>query len=181
MCLSIVSATAHFFYFSAKIMIRKARVEDVEGILQVLREAKEIMVESGNPSQWEVGYPSRECIEGDIRCGHGYVCCGEDGVPEAYFAFMPGPDPTYTIIEGGEWLDDDSPYYVIHRMAKLKQSRGVFGAVIDYCATVSPNLRVDTHKDNMIMQHSLLKHGFAYCGIIYLADGRERLAYQRLR
>ena len=30
------------------------------------------------------------------------------------------------------------------------------------------------------MQHNLLKHGFSYCGIIYLANGDERLAYQRI-
>jgi hypothetical protein len=29
-----------------------------------------------------------------------------------------------------------------------------------------------------IMQHNISKHGFAYCGIIYLASGDERLAYQ---
>jgi hypothetical protein len=30
------------------------------------------------------------------------------------------------------------------------------------------------------MQHNILKHGFAYCGIIYLDSGDERLAYQKL-
>ena len=30
------------------------------------------------------------------------------------------------------------------------------------------------------MQHNLLKHGFTYCGIIYLLNGDERLAYQRI-
>ena len=30
------------------------------------------------------------------------------------------------------------------------------------------------------MQHNIEKHGFTYCGIIYLANGDERLAYQKL-
>ena len=30
------------------------------------------------------------------------------------------------------------------------------------------------------MQHLLSEHGFSYCGIIYLASGDERLAYQRI-
>lgn len=30
------------------------------------------------------------------------------------------------------------------------------------------------------MQHNIAKHGFSYCGIIYLASGDERLAYQRI-
>ena len=27
---------------------------------------------------------------------------------------------------------------------------------------------------------SIAKHGFAYCGIIYIASGDERLPYQRI-
>ena len=38
---------------------------------------------------------------------------------------------------------------------------------------------IDTHRDNKIMQHNILKHGFTYCGIIYLLSGDERLAYQK--
>jgi hypothetical protein len=30
------------------------------------------------------------------------------------------------------------------------------------------------------MQHNILKHGFTYCGIIYLLSGDERLAYQKM-
>ena len=30
------------------------------------------------------------------------------------------------------------------------------------------------------MQHIIERHGFTYCGIIYLASGDERLAYQRV-
>jgi hypothetical protein len=29
------------------------------------------------------------------------------------------------------------------------------------------------------MQHLIEKHGFSYCGIIWLEDGTERLAYER--
>jgi len=30
------------------------------------------------------------------------------------------------------------------------------------------------------MQHNIEKRGFTYCGIIYLANGDERHAYQRM-
>jgi hypothetical protein len=30
------------------------------------------------------------------------------------------------------------------------------------------------------MQKCILRAGFTYCGIIHIADGSERLAYQRL-
>lgn len=44
----------------------------------------------------------------------------------------------------------------------------------------APNIRIDTHHDNRVMQHLLTKHGFTYCGLIYLKSGAERLAYQRV-
>ena len=31
------------------------------------------------------------------------------------------------------------------------------------------------------LQNILAKYGFEYCGIIHIASGAERLAYQRLR
>ncbi len=41
------------------------------------------------------------------------------------------------------------------------------------------NLKIDTHRDNKIMQHLLEKNGFKYCGIINTDDGTERMAYQK--
>ena len=40
------------------------------------------------------------------------------------------------------------------------------------------NIRVDTHRDNKVMQHILTKQGFQRCGIIYVKNGTERIAYQ---
>ena len=42
------------------------------------------------------------------------------------------------------------------------------------------SLRADTHADNKIMQHLLEKNGFTRCGIIHVADGSPRFAYQKL-
>jgi hypothetical protein len=52
---------------------------------------------------------------------------------------------------------------------------------MDYCFSQDPNIRIDTHRDNKIMRHLVEKHGFAYCGIIYLDNGDERLAYQLIK
>jgi RimJ/RimL family protein N-acetyltransferase len=38
---------------------------------------------------------------------------------------------------------------------------------------------VDTHQDNVVMQRILEKLGFTYCGIIFVANGTPRLAYQK--
>ena len=100
--------------------------------------------------------------------------------PIGYFAFIPSPEPTYSYIEGGSWLDD-SPYHVVHRVASYPHVHGVFRAIMDWCFSQDPNIRIDTHRDNRIMQHCILRYGFTYCGIIYLQSGDERLAYQRKR
>ena len=60
---------------------------------------------------------------------------------------------------------------------------GVFAAIVAFAreraaATDVANVRVDTHEDNKPMQHLIAKAGFAYCGVIHLADGDPRLAYQ---
>ena len=64
-------------------------------------------------------------------------------------------------------------------MASYPEVHGIFSAVIDYGASHYRHLRIDTHRDNRIMQHLIEKHGFTYCGIIWLEDGTERLAYER--
>lgn len=40
-------------------------------------------------------------------------------------------------------------------------------------------MRADTHKDNETMQSLLLKNGYEYCGIIFVEDGTERLAFEK--
>lgn len=160
--------------------VRPAGPEDLSAIMKVLAEGREIMLLSGNRHQWPAGYPSRAMIRSDITAGHGRVVA-DGATVVGYFACIPSPDPTYSYIEDGKWLDDEKPYYVIHRIAKLCSSRGIFAAMLEYVSGITDNIRIDTHRDNAIMQHLLAKHGFSYCGVIYLGNGEPRLAYQRLR
>ena len=44
----------------------------------------------------------------------------------------------------------------------------------------SGGIRVDTHEGNIPMRKMLEKQGFVYCGVIHLADGSPRVAYQYL-
>ena len=146
--------------------------------MRLVEEARGIMRSCGNMNQWTNGYPDQETIENDIHNGNCYVLEEEGGVIVASFAFIPGPEPTYKEIYEGEWLDD-KPYYVVHRLASTAASHGVFDEVMDYCMSVAGCLRIDTHRDNVIMRHVIEQYGFTYCGIIYLLNGDERLAYQK--
>ena len=155
--------------------------EDIPAILSVMEAAKGIMRADGNLHQWEEdNYPAAEHILADMARDGAFVL-EEGGAVAGYFAFLASPEPTYAHIYGGAWLDDTLPYHVIHRIASRPEVHGVFSAIMDFAFTHDPNIRIDTHRDNRIMQHNILKHGFSYCGIILLASGDERLAYQQLR
>ena len=99
-----------------KRIIREARPSDMTEIMQVMTAAKAIMRQSGNVHQWGEGYPSETVITADMEKHGGYVI-EENGQVVAYFAFLPSPEPTYSTICDGEWIDDTQPYHVIHRIA----------------------------------------------------------------
>ncbi|MBR4239551.1 MAG: N-acetyltransferase [Prevotella sp.] len=160
--------------------IREARLADVAEIMKVVEAAKGIMRLSGNMHQWEEGYPSEAVIAADMEKNGGFTV-EDNGRIVGYFAFLPSPEPTYNNIYEGKWLDDEQPYHVVHRIASYPEVHGIFSDIMDFCFSHEPNIRIDTHRDNKIMQHNILKHGFCYCGIIYLLSGDERLAYQKIR
>ena len=160
--------------------IRKAIASDMDAIMQVMDAAKKIMRQSGNMSQWGDGYPSEAGITADMEKDGGFVIV-EDGGIVGYFAFLPSPEPTYDKIYEGQWIDDETPYHVVHRIASLPSAHHIFSDIMDFCFLHDSNIRIDTHRDNTIMQHVIMKYGFTYCGIIYLLSGDERLAYQKMK
>ena len=159
--------------------IRPACEGDLGAILEVLDAAKRIMRASGNMHQWSDGYPSTDAVLSDLRRNAAFVVTDGETI-SGYFAYLPSPEPTYSYIEGGSWLDDSLPYHVVHRIASTAESHGVFSSIMEWCFAHDCNIRIDTHRDNRIMQHCIELCGFTYCGIIYLENGDERLAYQRL-
>ena len=160
--------------------IKKSVVADIPVIMQLLECGRQKMRANGNLEQWTDGNPKQSLIEDDIMKGNSYIL-EEDGKAVATFAFIEGPDITYNNIYEGKWKENTLPYHVIHRMASLHGTHGVFKDILEYCFERCNNIRIDTHRQNSIMRNALSKYGFEYCGIIYLLDGAERLAYQQTR
>ena len=154
--------------------IRPATQADMERILEIYSLARAFMAENGNPTQWKDGYPQPDMLEEDIRLERLYVV--ESDRVCGVFMFTVGEDPTYTHIEG-QW-GSSTPYGVIHRIAGV--GGGVFQAALEYCSGVIHHLRIDTHEDNKPMQRAVEKAGFTRRGIIYVADGTPRIAYDRI-
>lgn len=158
--------------------VRKSSIEDINLILDIYAKARAFMKENGNPNQWYDYKPLKEDILEDISHRHHHVIFDDNKI-YGCFTFFKGEDPTYKIIDDGTWLNDKK-YGVIHKVASSFDKKGVFKAILNYCENEADNLRIDTHKDNHVMQNVLEKNGFKKCGIIYLHNGDERLAYQKI-
>lgn len=156
--------------------IRPAILSDIPAMQEIFTVARQFMIATGNPNQWVDGYPSDEFLRADIESGDSFVCF-EGGEMVATFLLRGGYDPTYARIDGGTWLNSE-PYATIHRIASNGKVHGVLHAAIEFALQQYDNIRIDTHRDNLVMQRAVLKEGFRYCGIIYCWSGDERLAYQ---
>jgi len=157
--------------------VRAARYEDLPRILQIYAIARSFMRAYGNPTQWPDHYPPMDLLEEDIAAGHLFAVTEGETV-RGVFAFILGDDPTYSVIEQGSW-QSETPYGTIHRIAS-DGAGGILRAALDFAARQSKHLRIDTHEDNLPMQHLVEKYGFSRRGIIYTDDGTPRLAYDRL-
>jgi len=158
-------------------VIRKTTSADLSAVMEIYAQARSYMRESGNPNQWHDNHPPQPLIEADIAAGNSYVCeC--DSKVEAVFYFNEEIDPTYDKIDGS-WLNN-APYAVIHRIARAKDAKGAGAFCINWCCAQHPNIRIDTHRDNAVMLAMLTRLGFSCCGVIWLNNGDERLAFQKV-
>lgn len=158
--------------------IRKTVLEDLNKVMEIYENARQYMRENGNANQWGNGYPSGTLIQEDIKEEKSYVCVDEGQIVGVFY-FNIGPDPTYLNIYEGDWIKEGH-YGVVHRIASASHKKGVASYCLKWSLDKCPNIRIDTHKDNVIMQQFLTKNGFARCGIIYLENGDERIAYQKV-
>lgn len=160
--------------------VRQASRDDLARMLVLFAGARARMRRDGNVSQWpeipgQAAYPQAMLLEADIAGGFSYVIVDDDQTIRGTFYYREGVDPTYNLIRGA-WVNDES-YGVIHRIASDGETTGIVQVATDFALKMNPNVRVDTHEDNAAMIAALRKAGYEYCGIIYITDGSERLAF----
>ena len=90
------------------------------------------------------------------------------------------PEPIYENAADADWISR-LPYGTIHRVASDGIERGIFSEILSFCKDRFEHLRLDTHRDNVVMQHLAEKNGFKKCGIIQQPDGSLRLAYEYIK
>lgn len=163
--------------------IRHSKENDLDTIMKIFAHARQFMAKTGNPWQWgKDNWPPEELIRQDIKANKSYVCI-EQGeiVGTFFFDYGERVEPSYQVITNGDWIQD-TPYGVIHRIASLHTVKGIGSYCINWAFEQAGHLRIDTYKDNQVMQSFLTKLGFEYCGWIYLKkDNEPRLAYEKVK
>lgn len=167
------------------LIFRLSNKNDLNSIMQIINYAQEYFKGKGI-DQWQNGYPNVAVIERDIDAGESYVVCNAMGEVLATAMLSFAGEPTYKIIKG-EWItEENAKYAVVHRIAvdpKYK-GKGIATFILQKAIEISPqynakSIRIDTHKENKAMLSVVKRMNFKYCGIIYLEDGQERLAYEK--
>jgi len=161
---------------------RLATQNDIPRALEICASARRFMVSRNNPTQWAGGYPNEEVLMKDISLGTLYCVFDDSDLNHicGIFALIPGIEPTYNEIFEGAWLDNETPYLTIHRIASDGSHPGIFDLAMKLACEKGGHVRIDTHKDNLPKQKCIARWDFEYCGIIYIADGTPRIAFERL-
>ncbi len=164
--------------------IRRAVTLELDNIMEVIHDAQKYLAYQ-NINQWQDNFPSSEIIKNDVENAEAYVIA-ENGEIGAYFSFFAPPEPAYENIYDGRWQLDTQNYAAMHRIAISSRFRGkgLAHLIYDKCESLAreyryDSLRVDTHKDNKIMQHLAKSHGFVYCGVIYYGEANPRIAFEK--
>ncbi|MDE6181602.1 MAG: GNAT family N-acetyltransferase [Eubacteriales bacterium] len=170
--------------------IRKAKEEDIEEIMKIVKQAKAYFIKN-KVKQWLGEYPNEEGFKLDIKNGNSYVL-ENDGKILATFYINIGEDENYKEIYEGKWLYEGL-YGAIHRVAILEEEKGkgIAAKIVNFCEEYCKekgvnSLRIDTHRSNKSMLRCIEKNGFEKCGIIYEKFGdiysqdTERIAFEKI-
>lgn len=165
---------------------RKAEISDLKEIMEVIEDAKQYLALQGI-DQWQDGHPSEEVIVEDIVMHESYVFVEEDEIV-GFVSINLDEEPSYDTIYDGAWKLEGSDFGTIHRTAVKSAYRGkgislrMFFLAEQVCRkNKKQSVRIDTHRDNQLMQHLAIKYGYEYCGVVKLVRADvERIAYEKV-
>ena len=117
----------------SEFVMQRATRADLPAMKALYAHARKFMAEQGNPGQWGDSYPDEAQLTEDIDSGCAWLC-RENGELLAAFYLAPGPDEDYAVIWDGGWLEEERPYWVVHRVASYG-GRGAAAWCLDWCAS----------------------------------------------
>ena len=166
-------------------VILPATEADLQAVIELVAQGRAALARQG-VDQWQDGYPNEETFQEDVARGESWVL-EDEGQVVATACLGLGREPTYDTIYQGAWGTEAPEYAFLHRIAvsgacKGKGAPSWFFRELERQARERglPCLRGDTHRENKIMQRVMEKNGLSCRGAIYLEDGGERLAFEKL-
>lgn len=164
--------------------IRRAAQSDIPQIMRIIAEAQAFLAARG-VDQWQDGYPDEQLMRQDIAEQTCHVLEAEGGEILGIVTIVLTGEPTYAAIFDGAWRTEE-PYACFHRVAVGASQRGsgaaaalMEGAERYAAGEGMRSVRIDTHRDNRAMLRMLEKNRYERCGVIFLADGAERIALEK--
>ena len=137
--------------------IRKTKPEELNILIRMYENARIFMASHGNPLTMGEHLSCTTDPDGRYSSGNSYVCVEHDKII-ATFYYKEGIDDTYVRIYEGQWLNE-APYGVVHRITSDGTIRGAASFCLNWAFNKCGNLKIDTHRDNIVMQHLLDKNG----------------------
>lgn len=169
--------------------MRPATVDDIPAIVATLEAGRSLLAADGI-DQWQNGTgPDVDLVTEDVERGWGRVFL-VDGQVAATAALIDEPEPNYAHMLEGAWQvrgDAAAPYATIHRVAVAPAFRGMHVAQRFYARLIEEarargfaEIRVDTHADNVRMQHVIASAGFTRACTVLIGNNPKDLgwAYQ---
>ena len=158
-------------------MIRKAKLSDLDRIMEIISEAVSEMKSYGN-TQWDETYPNSETFKNDIN-NNGLYVYEEDNIIKGLVCIDTDEDEEY---ENLNWSLNEN-CMVTHRMAIDSKFRngGIAGKLMDYCEEIALSngvryLKADTYSINTKMNSFFKKRGYNFVGEVNF-EGKEKPFY----
>jgi ribosomal protein S18 acetylase RimI-like enzyme len=107
---------------SRELLLRKANLEDLNNVINIYKNAIEVMEDNGI-HQWDNIYPNEEILNEDILSNHMFLCELENQIASV-FVLNQDCDEEYT---NGTWQYKEASFFVIHRLCvnPVFQGKGI--------------------------------------------------------
>lgn len=165
-------------------MIRLATKNDLDYIMNIVRQTISIMKTEGNP-QWTETYPSRDDFETDI-CSESLYVYTDDSTNNviAFICINSTSTPEYSEVEWGS----EQQFLVLHRLAVDSNLRkqGIGSLMLSFAEEYSKEkgiyyLRTDTNSMNKGMNGLFTKFGYVKRGEVHFRSLTEHFnCYDKL-
>ena len=166
-----------------KSLIRLANLNDLVEIERLLIETRGYFKKAKIP-QWQGIYPAVEDFVTDIQREECYLALINQKVV-GMIVISSQEELNYQAMVSGHW-QSQGPYTVIHRLAVSQSARGagIGRQLMNFAETITlarqrQIIRVDTHELNRGMLALLEASRYQTAGVIKVADGSLRLAFEK--